>query len=505
MMAENCQKILIVNPSYLRGTRVFNMLPWREIGFKAILEMNVCSCVRKIQELKPDILILCDENGWVGAGVVIDTFWQMNADLQVIWLSRGNSLEKKQEALRSTQTLNWHTLTPEQLKAAVLHAREQLQMRLLSQPIALPDERQDDTARLMNCVRKMEDCSFILIRALLEKKPAGSRRQHTVERAIQGFFARSHSGVMFWERDGLPCMLLKVSELAYYEQLRAIEHDLLQLRSQLCKLTQGRALISISNLTKASNARTAYERIRDMEKYRLFCADRPLISEVSVSLPGAGAKNSFNGVCGLANEVMHATVCGDTSRVETALQELFLDNVKPSLEPAYYRIAQNQMHAIYQRLCHILLRSQAEPPGPEEAIWSIEDALALHLQRFTSLIQRYGGHRASINPLVFQAMVIIVDSYAEGLYIGEIAQRLGTSESYLSRLFKQQMGIGLAECMRYLRVYAAADQILHGERSIKALAEKHGFSAPKYFSKVFKETIGVSPSAYIERYSPRKE
>ena len=61
------------------------------------------------------------------------------------------------------------------------------------------------------------------------------------------------------------------------------------------------------------------------------------------------------------------------------------------------------------------------------------------------------------------------------------------------------MGSGVVNCLQAIRVHAAALEILNGESSIQALAQNAGFSDPKYFSRVFKQIVGESPSAYIKR------
>ena len=90
------------------------------------------------------------------------------------------------------------------------------------------------------------------------------------------------------------------------------------------------------------------------------------------------------------------------------------------------------------------------------------------------------------------------------LSIGDIALKLNYHPKYLSHLFKEKMGIGYSEYLRSVRLKYAITLLDHGIDSVKNVALLSGFSDPLYFSKVFKDSVGVSPMGYVKNKRSEK-
>ena len=63
---------------------------------------------------------------------------------------------------------------------------------------------------------------------------------------------------------------------------------------------------------------------------------------------------------------------------------------------------------------------------------------------------------------------------------------------------EQEMGVSYSEYLRSVRLKSAVTLLDHGIDSVKNVALLSGFSDPLYFSKVFKDSIGISPSGYTK-------
>ena len=85
------------------------------------------------------------------------------------------------------------------------------------------------------------------------------------------------------------------------------------------------------------------------------------------------------------------------------------------------------------------------------------------------------------------------------LSISDIAARLGYDAKYLSALFKAKHNITFTKYLRDLRVKHAAFLLEQGVESVKVVAMLSGFSDALYFSRIFKQETGLSPSDYIKR------
>lgn len=98
--------------------------------------------------------------------------------------------------------------------------------------------------------------------------------------------------------------------------------------------------------------------------------------------------------------------------------------------------------------------------------------------------------------LVKQALSCIHQNYAHPLSRREIATTVGVSESYLSKIFHQEVGLSPGECLTRFRVQIAKELLSSNTDSITKIAGQAGFEDPAYFSRVFSKYTGQSPQAY---------
>ena len=90
------------------------------------------------------------------------------------------------------------------------------------------------------------------------------------------------------------------------------------------------------------------------------------------------------------------------------------------------------------------------------------------------------------------------------LNLSDIARELGYDPKYLSALFRAKRGITFTQYLRSLRIKHAAFLFEEGVESVKSVAMLSGFSDALYFSKVFKQETGMSPSEYLVRIEEKK-
>ena len=80
--------------------------------------------------------------------------------------------------------------------------------------------------------------------------------------------------------------------------------------------------------------------------------------------------------------------------------------------------------------------------------------------------------------------------------IGDMAEATATSRSGLNRKMKQLLGITPAEFLREARITHACRLLAETDNSISEVAYSCGFNDPKYFGKIFRSSVGQSPSDY---------
>lgn len=100
------------------------------------------------------------------------------------------------------------------------------------------------------------------------------------------------------------------------------------------------------------------------------------------------------------------------------------------------------------------------------------------------------------NNMVKLAMAYINEHYHENIDLPMVADAVGISAGYLSTLFTQNMKVGFIEYLNNLRVDHACAYLKQGYFKTYEIAYKVGFRDDKYFTKVFKKVMGMSPSDY---------
>ena len=89
----------------------------------------------------------------------------------------------------------------------------------------------------------------------------------------------------------------------------------------------------------------------------------------------------------------------------------------------------------------------------------------------------------------------------EALTLCALSRRLGYSEFYTTRKFSEIAGMPLREYLRQRKLAFALKEVRDSDKSLLDIALDHGFSSNEAFTRAFRQTYGVTPSAY--RRQPR--
>lgn len=86
-----------------------------------------------------------------------------------------------------------------------------------------------------------------------------------------------------------------------------------------------------------------------------------------------------------------------------------------------------------------------------------------------------------------------------GLTIEDIARQTASNRTYVSHFVNTHYGMSFREWINYLRLQYAKDIMLKSpDKSVAEIALESGYLSTSYFSRIFKETEGLTPGRWIE-------
>ncbi|MBQ8108565.1 MAG: helix-turn-helix transcriptional regulator [Clostridia bacterium] len=116
--------------------------------------------------------------------------------------------------------------------------------------------------------------------------------------------------------------------------------------------------------------------------------------------------------------------------------------------------------------------------------------------------QRQGDFRNHrIDPeIVDSARLYIDQNCMRDISLSDVSSFTGFSKCYFSRVFKQQMGMSFSEYLRRKRVSMAEELLIHSHQPIQEIAMRAGFGSVATFNRVFRDAKNCTPSRYREIY-----
>ena len=117
---------------------------------------------------------------------------------------------------------------------------------------------------------------------------------------------------------------------------------------------------------------------------------------------------------------------------------------------------------------------------------------------------REGVGSAEEAPVVARIKALIRESYTLDLSGEELASKLGISIYYMIHLFKAATGTTIGAYRRALRLTEAKKMLIETKARISEIAATCGYPDANYFTRVFTEHEGISPSEYRALHSTAK-
>lgn len=152
---------------------------------------------------------------------------------------------------------------------------------------------------------------------------------------------------------------------------------------------------------------------------------------------------------------------------------------------------------------HLLLHLIQEFCGKEMAI-KIAKVFAIDMDRDKqSYFSTFQPSRNHNDDLVAIAQDKIEANYHDTATIEELIKDIPSSRRNIVRRFKQITGITPIEYLQQTRIEAAKKLLERTAQQMTEVIFQSGYSDPKAFRKIFKKSVGMTPSQYREKFQVR--
>ncbi len=140
-----------------------------------------------------------------------------------------------------------------------------------------------------------------------------------------------------------------------------------------------------------------------------------------------------------------------------------------------------------------------------EKLTSIEQCTAFQkecIQSYCRLVRRYT--LGNYSPLTQKVLTYISTDIDADLSLKSFSELLSVNASYLSTLFKKEVGVPLTEYVNRSRIRHAQGLLISTDLPTKTIAQQCGIPDIYYFSRLFKRITGTTPKAYRETRETQK-
>lgn len=134
----------------------------------------------------------------------------------------------------------------------------------------------------------------------------------------------------------------------------------------------------------------------------------------------------------------------------------------------------------------------------EEKEGFLECIRCLVVQMFIIIMRKIGRCEGAKNEstIIQEITEYMKNNYAERISLSDMAKRYNYSLSHISKKFAEEMGCGFTQYLQRIRIEQSCRLLETGEYLVREVAELVGYGDIKFFNKVFKDTLGITPREF---------
>lgn len=252
---------------------------------------------------------------------------------------------------------------------------------------------------------------------------------------------------------------------------------------------------------------------REIEEHIQFCHEITyIISGKGTFLSGEDSTVLQQGdIHVIAKGVKHRIIPEERSNLRFAnIGFEFSDKLQESMEPIRKLYEQNEYFLLRDngeiRILMTMLINEIQSQGvySHALVECYIKLILMHVYRMATVSEpevipsKKSTASAKLTPY---AVIRYVDNNLfEFPGIDEIAKALGYSQSYISHMFKDKMGITLQEYICNKKIEASLDFLKYQKYTVTQIAMMLNYASVQSFCKAFRKAMGCSPTEYQKRH-----
>lgn len=248
-----------------------------------------------------------------------------------------------------------------------------------------------------------------------------------------------------------------------------------------------------------------YERLRELQQ--LLIGDGMCMILRDRCEPAAGCPGKEASVSGRAAEWLAAHL--EAGRAESFFEDLEkLSNAALRAEANVQRAIQAYYSVAVLLHDHINRFGLHEQVGDYRKLLRLDDHASMkegfrYLKQISQAIFRIRrmDERNRASQVIDRICQYIEDHLHEDISLVRLAEVHYFNPSYLSRFFKQEVGINLSEYIDKCRIRKAKELLRNGDLKVRDVAASVGYEAPHSFTRFFKKVTGMTPQEYRDTLS----
>ena len=126
----------------------------------------------------------------------------------------------------------------------------------------------------------------------------------------------------------------------------------------------------------------------------------------------------------------------------------------------------------------------------------LHDQMALDYAGRMRALKKY----AASSKQVAEAIDYIYVHILERITVNDLADAIGISPTYLSRIFKQETGVAVSEYVRQRKIEVAEALLRFTDHELVDIANMLSYSSQSHFIQHFRSQMSMTPKAYRDKY-----